>query len=120
LIPALLAFLAGIWLVLAPFVLDYQHTGTGINGRVNDVVVGCGIVLAASVRMISPPTTTPWSIVNLLLGVWLVAAPFLLAYNERSDAVVATVNDMAVGAVVALLATVSWRLTRSARSPRKN
>jgi hypothetical protein len=94
LIPAILAWLGGAWLVVAPFVLGYRYTGDGFDGHVNDVLIGLAILLVASVRMISPPATTAWSYLNVALGLWLIIAPFVLGYNDAADAPQATINDI--------------------------
>jgi len=62
----------------------------------------------ALARMVAPFRTVALGMVNVALGAWLVAAPFVLAYNTT----VATWNDIAVGGVVMVLAVVSAALAR--------
>ncbi|GAA3223781.1 hypothetical protein GCM10017691_11120 [Pseudonocardia petroleophila] len=107
-----LIFLAGVWLVLAPFVLDYPDISGGFDARWNDRVVGAAIAVVAVVRMVSPNRTVGVGLVNVVLGAWLVAAPFLLFYNDDRVATAATVNDIAVGALVIALACASRALSR--------
>lgn len=111
-IPSAMVFLAGIWLIIAPFSLDYRNTGGGFDGYWNDVVIGVALAVVALVRIALPFATAPLGLVNVLLGLWLIVAPFVLAYNTGADATQATVNDMVVGAVVAVLAAVSWFAAR--------
>lgn len=100
-------FLAGVWLVLAPFVLDYAPAGSGIGAYWNDLVVGVAIAMLAIVRAVAP-SNVPWfSIVNVVLGAWLIVAPFVLEYDTRANDGVAIGNDLAVGLVVIVMAATS-------------
>ncbi|MCX6462272.1 MAG: SPW repeat protein [Pseudonocardiales bacterium] len=110
-----LAFLAGVWLVLAPFVLTYPDLGGGFDARWNDRVVGAAIAVVATVRMLSPNRTAAFGWVNVGLGAWLVAAPFVLFYNDDRVAAAATVNDLAIGVLVIALAGASRALSRRGR-----
>ena len=63
----------------------------------------------------------PWrsvgiAAINVGLGGWLVAAPFVLAYNAGNDAVAATWNDIVVGVIVLVVAVVNAAL--GIRGPR--
>ncbi|SFB19558.1 SPW repeat-containing protein [Amycolatopsis marina] len=114
-LPSGLAFLAGVWLASAPFALDYAGTGAGRPGYWNDVVLGVAIALLALVRTVSPRQVPWFSLVNAVLGGWLVAAPFVLGYNEGQDASRAVVNDVVVGIVVLALAVISAAITFAMR-----
>lgn len=109
-------FLAGAWLVLAPFALDYEDLGPGFDGYPNDIIVGIAIAAVALVRMLAPYRSVAIGAVNLALGAWLIAAPFVLAYNRGADATAATWNDIVVGVIVVVLALVSVVL--AIRGPR--
>lgn len=99
-------FLAGVWLVLAPFVLDYAPAGSGIGAYWNDLVIGVAIAVLAIVRAVAP-SNVPWfSIVNVVLGAWLIVAPFVLEY-EGANKGVSIGNDLAVGLVVIVMAATS-------------
>jgi hypothetical protein len=43
------------------------------------------------------------NILTLVLGLWLVAAPFVLGYRDSVDGIGGTVNDVIVGIVVVIL-----------------
>lgn len=99
-------FLAGVWLVLAPFVLDYAPADSGIGAYWNDLVVGVAIAMLAIVRAVAP-SNVPWfSIVNVVLGAWLIVAPFVLEYEGAHEGV-SIGNDLAVGLVVIVMAATS-------------
>ena len=75
----------GLWLMVAPAVLDY-----GGAARANDRIVG---PVAASLAVIAiSPVTRPLRWGTVALGVWLLIAPWLLAYDAASR-----VNSLAVG-----------------------
>ena len=63
------------------------------------------MTLIAAIRVVRPATTASLSLINVLLGAWMIASPFLLGY---STAVGPAWNDIIVGALVVLLAGVSW------------
>ncbi len=115
-LPSGLNFLAGVWLVLAPFALDYQNTGAGFNGQWNDIVLGVAIAILALVRTFAPHRVVWFSGINLVLGGWLIVAPFVLQYNAGRDATQAVTNDIVVGILVFLLALLSITGTMRARS----
>ena len=106
-IASALVFLAGVWLVLAPRALDYNALGTDFDGYWNDVVIGVAVGLAALVRAATPARSAAFGLANLGLGGWLIAAPWVLNYNDAIDAPRATWNDIIVGIIVAALALIS-------------
>lgn len=107
-----MVFLAGVWLVLAPFVLGYPD---GSAGRWNDIVVGVAVAVVALVRMVAPIRSVTVGLVNVGLGVWLVAAPFVLFYNDEAVAAAGTVNDLVAGVVIIALAAASMVAGRRSR-----
>lgn len=104
-------FLAGVWLLLAPFVLDYAPVAAGLGAYWNDLVLGAVVALLALVRVVAPERVLWLSLVNAVLGAWLVAAPFVLDYHARAYAYEATGNDVAVGLLVFVMAVVSAATT---------
>lgn len=107
--------LAGIWLLLAPFALDYR--GTSSDAMWNDVIIGASVALLALVRVMSPRATAELSWVNFVLGVWLIFAPLALDYNQGADRVAATANDIILGLIVIGLA--AWSATSGRRDRRE-
>ena len=98
-------FVLGVWLLFAPFALGVagQHSAWSLN----DIALGglliffSGWLLAAS----DPPIVADW--MELLCGIWLVAAPFALKYSGIGRALS---NDVIVGLstiVVALVAVAT-------------
>jgi hypothetical protein len=108
-----ISVLAGAWLVLAPFALGSSLTGLDAEARMNDVVVGIAIAVIAIVRMVAPYRTAWLGSINVILGAWLVVAPFALGHGGF-----ARWNDVIVGVVVVVVALLSGVL--ALRRPAEN
>ena len=106
---SIFTFMTGIWLIIARFAVDYRDTGDGFNGYWNSAVVGAGIAALAAARFLTPVRSASLSLLTVVLGLWLIAAPFALSYNDGRDALGATVHDIVVGLIVSVLATMAWR-----------
>lgn len=92
---------AGVWLVAAPFILDYSN----IAGAVwNDILVGVIVAILAWIRVGSPLLNEGVGWTNLVLGAWLILAPFVIGYSANTAALW---NDVIIGFVVAVLAAMS-------------
>jgi hypothetical protein len=89
---------AGIGLILAPFVLGYTEIR---NALWNDVIVGLIVVAIATYRVAYPLRNAELSWVNALLGLWLIVAPFILNYDIFLTPLW---NDVILGILVAGLA----------------
>jgi hypothetical protein len=86
---------AGVWLMAAPAVLGY----TGTVADTSDRIVGPAI---ASIAFLAAPRILRglrW--LNMLAGLWLVVAPWLLNFPPT-----ALLNSLAVGVLVLFLAPV--------------
>lgn len=91
--------LIGLWLIIAPFALAYESS----QGYWNDIIVGILIGAFALMRFMGAFRAAWLSWINVLLGIWLIIAPFALGYaTARSHW-----NDVIVGIIVAVLAAWS-------------
>lgn len=92
--------LFGLWEVIAPFLLGYSATGAAMwDAIIIGVVL---IVLAGWAALVNQEgTIKSLSWINAVLGLWLIIAPFILAYSSVAAAMW---NDIIVGVVVAVLA----------------
>ena len=99
--------LAGIWLIIAPFVIGY---GSG-DPRWNDIVFGALIAVVGAARSLFALRQAWLSWLNMLFGAWVFAAAFWLDDTAR-----AMWNDIIVGAIVFLLGLIAASLTRDARA----
>lgn len=70
------ALVVGVWLIVSPYVLNYEMTASYWNG----VITAAIVVVMAVVRLIY--THMNWANwVSGLAGMWLIVSPFFLAYT---------------------------------------
>ncbi len=101
-----LNILAGLWLIVAPFVLGYVASVP----RWNDIILGIVIGVFALIRTFTPLRAAWLSWANIVLGLWLIVAPFALGYPGTTP----LWNDIILGIVVAGLAIWSSGATAAA------
>ncbi len=70
---------AGVWLIAAPFVLAFTESTDALW---NHIVVGLIVLILAAIRVNQPANSAWMSWVNVVLGIWLVVAPFLIGFEE--------------------------------------
>lgn len=102
--PSIFVVAAGLWLMIAPLLLSGEHT-VEVVSTANKTVVGGVLTAIAGIRVAWPATTRPLSLINVLLGGWMIVSPFALGYQT---AVELAWNDVIVGMVVMMIAGVSW------------
>jgi hypothetical protein len=100
----------GAWLIVAPLVMGYSFSTIELG---NDIVLGVWLIgcawwiLAAGVGQMGA------SALELIGGVWLVAAPFVFHYQRMSRPFG---NDVGVGVLsVMVSATAIWMLASRQR-----
>ena len=99
--------LAGIWLIIAPFVLHYGSSGNTWQEVVFGIIVG----VLGIVRWAAPNLTWPsWT--NLVIGIWLIIAPWVIPGTTAA----ARWNEAIVGIIVAILAYGSAEATLKHRT----
>lgn len=97
---AVINLLAGIWLFISPWV--YQAYSE--NNAWNSWIVGALIVILAAIRVNNPMTTRAVSVINLLLGAWTFASPWIYRYTgERGR----FINSLCVGVIVLVVGAVA-------------
>ncbi len=95
-------FLAGIWLILAPFILAYSSVRSALW---NDIILGALILVFAAVGMSA--NNISWSRwLNLLFGIWVFFAPFILSYSATGRALW---NDIILGLIVVIMSLFGSR-----------
>jgi hypothetical protein len=95
-----LVVLVGAWEVIAPFVLGY----TMATGALWDaIILGIGLIIFAGWAALSNEISTIRGLnwINVILGVWLILAPFIIGYTSFAAALW---NDIIVGIVAVVLA----------------
>lgn len=87
----------GIWVVISPFVLGFS----GIElAKWNDIAVGGAVALLGLGR---GPQGAGARFLNVLLGIWLVASPFVLGFAGA----VAVWNSIILGIVIVIVALIA-------------
>lgn len=105
-----LNILAGLWLIISPFVLGYSMLR---NTMWNDIIVGIIIAVIAAAK-VSRARNVQWlSWVNAVLGVWLILSPFIFGASGNTRVLY---NEIIVGIVVVVLAAWSALSTRGTRA----
>jgi|tagenome__1003787_1003787.scaffolds.fasta_scaffold20969638_1 hypothetical protein len=102
--------LAGIWLIIAPWVLGYVAG----DPKWNDVIFGALVALLALSRLFAPTATRWASALNMLIGAWVFIAAFWLDKSGTAQA-----NDIVLGAIVFVLAAIGLSARPDARVGRR-
>jgi hypothetical protein len=91
----------GLWLIISPWALGYSQT----TAMWNDVIVGIALIVLAGIRAAAPDRRAGLSWVNVVIGLWLFLAPFILQYSSWAvvGAEAAIWNDMVMGIAVIVL-----------------
>jgi hypothetical protein len=96
-VPSGLNFLAGIWVLISPWILAFSGV---YSADWNNVIIGTAVLLLAASRLWwSQGTWASW--VNLILGIWLIISPYALGFAGYSTP---TTNNIIFGIVVGILA----------------
>lgn len=90
-----LNLLAGIWLIVSPWVVNY----TDADAWWNPIVSGAIVATLALVRFAAPARTAVLSVINAVIGVWLFISGFWLADSGQ-----AAWNEWILGVIVFVLA----------------
>ena len=99
--------LFGAWLLIAPWLLNYMQNVI----RWNDRIAGAALMILATMRFIRPLGRFWIGWINALIGLWMIAAPFVLDCQQIS----AQVNELTTGIAVFLAGAISgsvWSFNR--------
>ena len=98
------SFVAGLWLALSPLLLNYDdHEAATWNA----VLAGIALALAAHFEACEEEDCVEWF--NVGIGLWLIAAPFLLGFADHP----AAIHCVLVGVLAAALAASTLGLDKS-------
>lgn len=92
--------LLGLWLVISPWILQFQDSERALA---NAVIVGGVIVLMSLAAVVSFRNWEEW--IGMVIGAWLVVSPWVLGLAALT---MVTWNFVIVGALV--LALAGWSL----------
>jgi hypothetical protein len=102
---SVLTLIAGIWLIISPFWMGFYVARVPLW---NTLLVGIAVTILALIRACFPARNVVLSLVNLLLGVWLLFAPYVLGYWSLS---VPAGVDVITGIVICVTAIWSMLAT---------
>ena len=78
------AFVAGLWLIVSPFILRYSGSTSPTR---NDMIVGVIVAVLAFITAVWNRSTASWlSWIIAIVGIWEIAAPFILGYTDSTRA----------------------------------
>jgi len=88
---------AGLWLIISPFIIGYATA----QALWNDIIVGLAVGVVSLVRALSKNmSSTRWIVwLNSILGIWLIIAPFVLVFGMAIEGW----NSVIMGIIVAIL-----------------
>lgn len=104
--------LAGLWLIVAPWVLGFSADAGG--GVWNAVIVGVIIAVLAAARFFGAYGAAWMSWVNALLGAWVVISPWVFGYSGNAARLW---NSIIVGLLVIVLGVWSASASTPPHSP---
>ena len=93
---ATINFLLGIWLFISPWV----YGSAAKPNSWNSWIIGFVLVIFALVRIANPVSTRALAWINMLLGIWVFASPWIYGYTANSGRFI---NSLCVGLVVFFL-----------------
>ncbi|GAA2402344.1 hypothetical protein GCM10010420_31830 [Streptomyces glaucosporus] len=106
----LLMLLTGIWLLVASWPLRYPFSDAAVDAQRNETGVGLLVVFIAGAGMMRRRGMLS-DLIILLLGLWMLLSPLVIAYGGDDTAPAAAhVNEIVTGIVLIALALVSMLL----------
>jgi len=99
---------SGAWLLLAPFWIRSYGVVGATAADWNSNVVGLIVFVLGWMVLLRPKRWQAWA--SLILGSWLIIAPFVLSISSVAGA--ATSNHMLVGCLLVILGFVSLAYRR--------
>ncbi len=107
---AVMNLLAGAWLVGAPHALGYSDVTDALW---NDMIIGLAVVIVAVIRILTPARSRWLSLINVVLALWLFAAPLVFEHEAGSAELW---NDLVLGAIILIESSISLTYGRRAAS----
>jgi hypothetical protein len=99
--------LAGIWLIISPFIIGY---GALTGATTNDVILGIVIGILAAIRFFGAYEAAFISWINVILGIWVLISPWVIGYSTHTGALA---NNIVMGIIVIILAAWSALATNT-------
>jgi hypothetical protein len=97
------SFGLGLWLAVSAFIVGYEAE---MAATVNAVFIGVALAIGAHFQISMDELWAEW--VNFAVGLWLLAAPFVLTFSGTA----AMINCIAVGSMICALAASALQLDK--------
>ncbi len=91
---------AGVWMLFSPFILGFAAISAAV---MNNAILGIVIAVMALIRVTNPQKTNGLSIINAILGLWLIISPFAFGFTSA----VIVWNNVILGIIVTAMAVWS-------------
>jgi len=95
---------AGLWLIIAPFILHYNSSGN----MWQEIIFGSIVAIFSLIHLRTPRLSWP-SWMNLLIGIWVIISSWVISGTTSG----ARWNQVIVGIIIAILAWTSGAVTSS-------
>ena len=99
-------WVAAIWFFISPWA--YFGVSEDRSGW-NAWIVGGVMVMASMIRIIRPEGTAGFSLVNVVLGAWVLFSPFVFGYTNNTGRFI---NTLSVGTVLLSFSLLSFLISR--------
>jgi hypothetical protein len=90
--------LAGIWLIISPFLLGFMTSPAALWAT---LIPGVVVLVLAWIRAANPANNVGLGWINLIAGIWSIIAPWVCLYSTLR---MPTTNNVIVGIIVGILA----------------
>lgn len=99
--PRIINTILGLWLMIAPGIFQYSSAAADNGHIAGPIIVTFSIVAIWEATRV----VRKW---NLPVGIWLLAAPWILGYDNT----IAIISDMGVGVLVLIFASIQGKITQ--------
>ncbi|OKA05258.1 hypothetical protein ATP06_0227175 [Amycolatopsis regifaucium] len=113
-----LTYLAGVWLILTPFVLNSPFSEGSADGDWNAILVGSALVALGALSLVDPPIGPTANLMRLPLGGWLAVSPLLLGAESGAHPAAWAVANVVTGPLVLVLWGAGLALVHRAEAGR--
>ena len=97
--------LLGIWVIISPFVLRFALFPRAMW---NNVIAGI-VVAALALTRTGAPRQSGWSWANVIIGIWLIVSPFILAFATSTP----VWNNVILGVVILIVGITNAAVTHA-------
>ncbi|TBW29038.1 hypothetical protein EZJ28_03895 [Gramella sp. KN1008] len=100
--PRMINTILGLWLMISPGIFQYSSAAADNGHIAGPIIVTFSIVAIWEATRV----VRKW---NFPVGIWLLAAPWILGYENT----LAIVSDMSVGVLVLIFASIPGKIEKS-------